>query len=169
VISPFSITREITPTLNTVLIPRVAALKIKSDLVKYLKDSFLITSLAVLFVIGLIIFSKYIIVILYGEDYLSSVAILRVFLIAYAMNILVWPFLLLIHSFDRPDIQTKVNVLQIPIQVIGTFILIPTLGAIAPALMFLIITVIGIVITSIWISIELYRRREIDEMERLLV
>lgn len=145
-------------TMNTILMPRVSSLRNRADYRGYFRQASGISILASTGLLVLLVSSSFLIQTLYGPEFLPAVPVFRVLLLAYIITILSWPFLLLAYAFDRPDIFAKVNLVQVAVQLSGNLILIPMLGALSPALMFLIITVMGISIMGIWIAL-IYRKR----------
>jgi O-antigen/teichoic acid export membrane protein len=138
-------------TLNTTLIPRVSRLKTRQDYVAYFRESLGVSCAAGIGFVLLAGLSSPLIGFMYGPAYAPAVAVLRLLALAYAFTALVWPLFLLIYALGRPDIQTKVNVLQVAVQIMGNFLLIPRLGAQAPAIMFFAVSVGGLLLMLLWI------------------
>jgi O-antigen/teichoic acid export membrane protein len=137
--------------LNTTLMPRVTRLETHSDYRSYFRESYLIAGLAAFGFILVLLLSQPVVTLLFGPEFLMSVNVFRLLLIAYIINIISWPVILLIYAVDRPDIQTKINILQVITQIAGNYFLMPILGARSPAIMFLLITIFGTAFIILWV------------------
>jgi O-antigen/teichoic acid export membrane protein len=145
-------------TLNTALIPRVSKLRTRDDYRVYLRNSLSISAIVSAGYIFLILVGEQLVRFLYGSVYSSAAEVLRLLLLAHIITVLAWPWVLIIYAVDRPDIQTKVNAIQIAVLLVGNCLLIPSMGAKAPAVMFLIATIIGLTLIGVWITL-VFRKR----------
>ena len=122
-------------SLGSVVAPRFSAFTTKQQVKDYILKLLLLTTFFALGMIALLEFAPLIIRIVYGEAYLSTVPIFRV--LTYSMC----PFLYatvttnpLIFYFNKPNFIALTTVIQIFIIVILDLALIPSFGAIAPAI-----------------------------------
>jgi len=122
-------------SLGSVVAPRFSAFTTKQHVKDYILKLLLLTTFFALGMIALLEFAPLIIRIVYGEAYLSTVPIFRY--LTYAMI----PFLYatvttnpLIFYFNKPNFIALTTVIQIFIIVALDLALIPSFGAIAPAI-----------------------------------
>ena len=122
-------------SLGSVVAPRFSAFTTKQQVKQYVYKLLLLTSFFALGMVALLEFAPLIIRIVYGEAYLSTIPIFRY--LTYAMI----PFLYatvttnpIIFYFNKPNFIAFTTVIQIAIIVTLDLALIPSFGAIAPAI-----------------------------------
>lgn len=135
----------ITSSLIMVLLPKVGSMKNKKELSYYLRKSLPIMILLSLPLLLLIPFSELIISLVIGEQYSSSASIFNIYLVTHIFIFITNPASLVFYRLDKESDLFKINCIQLLINLIGNFLLIPTWGAIAAATM----TLAGQVIASL--------------------
>jgi O-antigen/teichoic acid export membrane protein len=133
----------ITNSLISVLLPKVSKIKNKNKLKKFIFKSLKATTFIVIPFVLLIIFSKPIIVILLGKDFLSSIPIFKIILVAYIFGVIVNPISLILYNLNRAYILTAINFIQLIINYFGNLYLIPEYGGIGASIMTTIVRIIG--------------------------
>lgn len=135
-------------TMNTILLPRASRLASRGDYAGYLRQAYVLAGALAVSIGGLLAVSPVLLTSVFGAQYASASRVFQLLLVAHLVNVLAWPVVLLVYSFDRPDVLTKVNLMQVAIQISGNYLLIPKIGARSPALMFLVISVLGTALIS---------------------
>lgn len=121
-------TEMVNHSLYTVLIPMASSLKSRQAVGHYLKQGFkrsLLLSLALLLLLPL---ARPFITLFYGSDYLPSVFLFQLLMGVVIFDIFTLPALLLIYTFDRPDLSALAEGLRVVLLLILAAWLIPILG-----------------------------------------
>lgn len=134
-------TRQISGSLSNVFAPRFSAFETQSQANQYLKKSL---SLCLLLVLGLLstsIIAHPIILMVYGEAYLASIQIFRLYTVAYSLFLLQVPFSsMLIYFKGRSDTIALLGFFQLIVTVILNVILIPQFQAVGAVISFILVT-----------------------------
>jgi len=90
-----------TAAFSAIMLPKASGVKSKTQKEKFLKASLLLSFVLVLLNCILILMSKYIVLILYGADYLESYKFTRLLLISYVPFTLYQPFRYLTYTYNK--------------------------------------------------------------------
>ena len=85
----------------------------------------------------------------YGPDYLSSVLLFQLLLVVVIFDIFTLPALLLIYTFDRPDLSALAEGLRVAVLILMAAWLIPTMGPIGVIIAKFCAKLVGVIVTSI--------------------
>ena len=121
--------------LGSVVAPRFSGFTKRQQTIGYLKKLFLLTSLISLAMLVMVALAKPIVLLVFGVKYLEAIPVFQVLTIALI------PFLFsiitsnpIIYTYNQPDFFAKITIIQVVILVALDVILIPSLGAMAPAI-----------------------------------
>lgn len=121
--------------LGSVVAPRFSGFTKRSQTVAYLKKLLLLTSLISLAMLIMVLLAKPIVLFVFGQKYIQAIPVFQVLTIALI------PFLFsiitsnpIIYTYNQPDFFAKITIIQVVILVALDVILIPFLGAMAPAI-----------------------------------
>lgn len=132
-------------TIASVLLPWVSKLRMRVDLVKYLKKSIAGLLLLSILLVPIFILSTPIIHLVFGNKYSGSITAFRLIFPGYVANLLTCSMVLVFFALDKPKIVTLINFVQLILLVIADLIFIPHIGLNGAALGFLITQVVGAV------------------------
>lgn len=120
-------------SLGTVINPNLSSFEDKKQLLKYLKKVFYLTTSIFLGIVLVIIFSKEIVNIVFGMQYVSAVGVLR------GLSLAMTPFLysvittgVLLYTFSDSKFYAISTAAQVLLIIALNYVLIPKLGAMAP-------------------------------------
>jgi O-antigen/teichoic acid export membrane protein len=143
----------ITGSITTVLLPKVSRFNNIRELRSYVKKIVGFT-IPVIIPLGImLILSKYLILHIYGDEYLTSAVIFQILIIGFAFTIIINPISLIIYSINKPRQLTFLNIAQLILNFILNLLLIPSYGAIGAALATLAVNLMG----TMFISVYIYR------------
>ena len=121
--------------LGSVVAPRFSGFTKRTQTITYLKKLLLLTTGISLFMLAFVIFAKAIILLVFGVKYLEAIPVFQVLIVALI------PFLYsivtsnpIIYTYNQPAFFAKITIIQVVILVALDIILIPSLGAMAPAI-----------------------------------
>lgn len=120
-------------SLANVLNARVAKYKDPINLGRYITKAFVVTGFALIGFLGVIPFSKWLILFTIGPEYLSGIPILIILIGASFLAIAAIPFIALFYSFDADWYFSLSGILQLVIVLVGNFIFVPIYGLQAAA------------------------------------
>ena len=125
----------IVSSLGSVVSPRFSAFTKRSETISYLKKLFLLVSLISIVMLLMVILAKPIILLVFGIKYQEAIPVFQVLTIALI------PFLFsiitstpIIYTYNQPSFFAKITILQTVTLVTLDILLIPSLGAFAPAI-----------------------------------
>lgn len=136
--------------LGSVVNSRYSSFKTSKELVTYSKKLLLLVSSIILFMLGCAFFSKPIISIVYGSQYLESSDVLRYLILAmtpFTFSLITTPALL--YTYNLPAFYAKITALQVIGIVILDIVLIPSLGAMAPVIAMAITNILVLTISVV--------------------
>ncbi|HSO27633.1 MAG TPA: flippase [Anaerolineales bacterium] len=125
------------------------------------QGSILAGSFTLIASLGLIVFGRPIISLLYGPEFLPAYPALVILLFGFLVaNTFYWNRTALL-ALNRPDIPTKINLFLAVFKIIGIFLLVPQYGFIASAFLLSASYLIGVGI-SVWrVRVEIRLREEL--------
>jgi len=121
-------------SLGSVVAPRFSGFTKRAQTIAYLKKLFTLVSLVSVVMLLVVLLAKPIILLVFGAKYLTAIPVFK------ALTIALIPFLFslvtsnpIIYTYGQPDYFAKVTMVQVVILVALDILLIPKLGAMAPA------------------------------------
>jgi len=119
----------ITTSLVTTLLPKLDLFLKEKSIKEYI---FKILS-NIKYIIGILLFleiiSPLLIRLLFGNDYIESVLVFQILIVAFAFGILINPISLVMYSIDKAYLLTLLNWIQLPLNYVGNLLLIPLMQA----------------------------------------
>jgi len=140
-------------SLVTVLLPQVSKLSYKDEFVFFIKKSLFISTLILIALLPVFIFSKSLIRFFWGVQFMESAGIFNILFLTFMVNLIFNPISTVLYALDKPRIITYTNLLQLVISITGNLILIPLLGIYGAAFTFLGLTIVGSAIVTIFVVI----------------
>lgn len=138
-------------SLRAVLLPEISRFREMKEFKKYIKGSLKISfSLGMVF-IPFLFFSPRIILFFFGSRYLDSVPIFNWLLLSYIVLMINNPIRMALYSMNRPHLLAMVDVLKLTVMLLGCYLFIPFLGALAPAILALMVNVSALGFLSIYV------------------
>ena len=135
-------------SLYTVLIPMASALKGRAALVNYLRQGFKRSGLISLVLLGLLIpLAVWFIPFFYGEAFRPATRLFQLLLGVLIFDIFTLPPLLLIYTFDRPDLSALAEGLRVVTLIITAIWLIPLLGPLGAIVAKFMAKIVGVLVT----------------------
>ncbi|MFQ6103733.1 MAG: oligosaccharide flippase family protein [Candidatus Glassbacteria bacterium] len=133
----------ITGAMTTALLPKATGIRERHELQKYVIDTLRITPFAVIVAVGLLIFAKPVIGLLFTARYLDAVPIFTILLLSFLLSVILNPASLALYTLDRADLLAYLNLAQLVVNFAGNLILIPMMGGVGAALSSLAVRVLG--------------------------
>lgn len=115
-------------SLYTVLISTASALKSRSDLERYLRHGWIRSGVISLMLLLLLPLAAWFIPFFYGADFTGAVELFQLLLGVVIFDIMTLPVLLLIYTFDRPDLAAWAEGVRVVTLLLLGLWLIPLLG-----------------------------------------
>jgi O-antigen/teichoic acid export membrane protein len=144
----------------TVLIPMASALKGRQAVGAYLKQGFKRSALISLLLLPALPLARWFIPFFYGSEYLPSVFLFQLLLGVVIFDIFTLPALLLIYTFDRPDLSALAEGLRVVSLVLLAAWLIPTLGPVGAIVAKFCAKLVGVGVTLVLLTLESAKKRE---------
>lgn len=136
----------VTVSLVTVLLPEISRMKQKKELNFYFRKCLLIIPASILLVALGLPAAKYIIPLVLGTKYTNSIIIFQIYFLGFCLGIFLTPLSLIIYNLNKEYIFALINSIQLLINIIGNYFLIPLYGAAGAAAISVAIRVIGLLI-----------------------
>ena len=138
-------------SLRSVLLPEVSRFREIAQFDKYIRGSLKISFYAGIMIVPFLIFSYKIIPFFFGLRYLDSVPIFNWLMLGYFILTINSTICVTIHAMNMPQVLAMVDLLKLIVMIIGCYLLIPFLGALAPAILALIMNVIVLSFLSLYV------------------
>lgn len=119
--------------LSSVLNPRVAKYHLKKDIQSFLQKAFLVTIATIIGFLCFVPFSKLILLLTIGPQYLPGLEVMNVLVAAAFLTVAVVPFIALFFSFHKHWYFSVSGLLQLVIIVVGNVVFVPRFGLVAAA------------------------------------
>jgi len=122
-------------SLNSVVNPRFSSFNTKEKIRNYIKKLFVFVALFAALMLVMIILAEPLITFVYGDKYAQAIPVFRALtlgMIPFLFSIVVTPPLL--YSYGQSSLFAKTAALQVTSMILLEIILIPKLGAFAPAI-----------------------------------
>jgi len=130
-------------SVTTVLLPKVSKLTQNTQLRQYIKRSLRFTIPVFLFLFPIIFIANPLILKLYGIEYKPSINVFKLLVIGRFTTIVSAPIGLVAHAINKPQIITFASILQLFMNFIGNYIVIPPYGSTGAAIVTLLSRMIG--------------------------
>jgi O-antigen/teichoic acid export membrane protein len=128
-------------SLRSVLLPEVSRFKEIEKFERYTMGSLKISLCIGIAAIPFLFLSNKIILFFFGPRYLASVPVFDLLLIGSIALVVGSTMRVALYSFNKPHVLALVDMTRLTIMVLGCYLLIPSLGASAPAVVALILNV----------------------------
>lgn len=136
-------------SLYTVLIPMASALQDRTAMVAYLRQGFKRSVLISLPLLALMPLAVWFIPFFYGDEFRASVHLFQLLLAVVIFDIMTLPALLLIYTFDRPDLSALAEGLRV-VMLIGLAVwLIPIMGPVGAIIAKFCAKLVGVIVTGV--------------------
>ncbi|MBN2054348.1 oligosaccharide flippase family protein, partial [bacterium] len=128
-----AVVQVLTSSITVVLMPKVAKLRTKERLTRFLlRSSMYLTGLILLMVPG-VLAGRQILLTVAGAEYIAAVPIFRLLYLDNLLTFLLVPLLLWIFAINRPVIYAVVGIAELLLNLVGNMICIPAFGALGAA------------------------------------
>ena len=134
-------------SLYTVLIPMAAALKDRQTLLAYLWQGLKRSTWISLALLPLLPLARWFIPLFYGSEFASAGLFFQLLLGVVIFDIITLPVLLLIYTFDRPDLSALAEGTRVVTLVLIAMWLIPSLGPVGAIIAKFCAKVVGVLLT----------------------
>ncbi|HMQ53218.1 MAG TPA: oligosaccharide flippase family protein [Anaerolineae bacterium] len=134
-------------SLYTVLISTASALKSRSDLERYLRQGWIRSGVISLMLLLLLPLATWFIPFFYGATFTGAVGLFQLLLGVVIFDIITLPVLLLIYTFDRPDLAAWAEGVRVVTLLLLGLWLIPILGPVGAVVAKLGAKVVGVGLT----------------------
>lgn len=154
----------ITGSITTSLLPKFSVVTDKDVLRKFILNTIKFIPYLLLLLLALLLVSGYVVEFLFGSKYLGSVNILRLLIIGFVMGVFVNQISLIAFSLNKVRFLTTVIYIELFINVILDYLLIPTYGAMGAAISNLTIKLFGNILicwyifSLLGINVKCYRK-----------
>ncbi len=136
-------------SLYTVLIPMASALQGRAALWQYLRQSVIRGGVASLILLLVMSIAAWFIPFFYGGEFTSSIVLFQLLLGVVIFDILTLPILLLIYTFDRPDLSALAEGVRVVVLIGVATWLIPTLGGVGAIIAKFVAKLVGVLLTIV--------------------
>ncbi len=135
----------ITASLVTTLLPKMDQFLKERSVKEYI---FRILSKAK-YVIGILIvleiMSPFVIKGLFGDEYIQSISVFQILLVAFTFGVIINPISLIMYSLNKVYLLTLMNWIQLPLNYFGNIFLIPLWQADGAAISTILLKIIGVI------------------------
>jgi O-antigen/teichoic acid export membrane protein len=134
-------------SLGTVLSTRVARYQDPAQLRSYLRKAFALAGAITIFSFIITPFTKYLILLTAGSQYLAATDSVQFLLVAAMITAAATPFVSLFYLFEKPSYFAVSGVVQTIVLIAGNLIFIPMLGIIGAGLSRLLVRIVLLLVT----------------------
>ncbi len=138
-------------SLRSVLLPEVSRFKEPDQIKIYIKNSLRISFYVVLVISPFLIFANKIIPFFFGVRYIESVPIFNCLLLSYMVVTINTTIRVVIYSINKPHVLAIADLIRLIFLLLGSYLLIPFLNVLAPAVIVIIVNVGYCVFISLYI------------------
>ena len=115
----------ITTSLVTTLLPKMDEFLKNHTVKEYVKRVLSNTKYVIGILIILELISPFVIKILFGEQYIESISVFQILLVAFTFGVIINPISLVMYSINKAYLLTAMNWVQLPLNYFGNLLLIP--------------------------------------------
>jgi O-antigen/teichoic acid export membrane protein len=141
----------ITSSITTSILPRVSSIKDRSDLIIFANKCLTLIPCLLILLTVLVLFAKPIIIFLFGNKYSMSINVFRLLIVSFVMGIFVNQLSLVAFNLNKIRELTLIIIIQLPLNILLDYWLIPVYGSIGAAISTLIIKLFGNIIIVFFI------------------
>lgn len=123
-------------SINSVLMPKISALRTKAEIVAFFKKMLKWGSLGTVMAVVFIYPSQYLIVLFFGQSYAPAMPLYVILAYSLMGNIFALPFSLIISVFNRTHLVAYSGFVQFIIMIVGNLMFIPRYGIMGAAYTF---------------------------------
>lgn len=142
----------------TITFPRACKIASREDFADYISRSTKLIALLLLLNLLMILFSRQIILIIFGATYLASVRILRILLLAAIPLLIIIPLSNLFYTASRPKLIVWLNLVELLTAVPLCYILIPRYSALGAAFALLVTYSVGLLYAVVVLMLPSFRK-----------
>lgn len=146
----------ITASLVTTLLPKMDEFLKNHTVKEYVQKVLSKTKYVIAILIAMELLSPFVIRLLFGEQYIESISVFQILLVAFTFGIIINPISLVMYSINKAYLLTTMNWVQLPLNYFGNLLLIPIWQADGAAISTTILRVIG----GLYITIYLLKVRK---------
>ena len=153
-------------SLRSVLLPEVSRFKEISQFEKYVKNSLKISLIISAGAIPFLFFSRRLILFFFGLKYADSVVIFNWLLLsylAYTINSIIRSAL---YSMNKPHVLAITDIFSLGAIILGTYLFIPRLGVLAPAIVWLFVNISCLTFFTIYLIKHFHREKFSPQIEK---
>lgn len=137
----------ITMSLTSVLLPKVSSLKEKYEFEQFIgKIKKILPYIFIIIIFGSVI-GGYLIDFAFGMKYADSIPVFRMLIFSYGFSILANPIMLMFYPLKKANYLVIISTIQVMINIIGDFFIIPLLGAYGASFVTMIVKIIGFILS----------------------
>ena len=133
----------ITASLVTTLLPKMDQFLKNNTVKEYVKRVLAKTKYVIAVLIIMELLSPFVIKLLFGEQYVESISVFQILLIAFTFGIIINPISLVMYSINKAYLLTIMNWVQLPLNYFGNLLLIPIWQADGAAINTIILRILG--------------------------
>lgn len=133
----------ITTSLVTTLLPKMDEFLKNHTVKEYVKRVLSNTKYVIGILIILELISPFVIKILFGEQYIESISVFQILLVAFTFGVIINPISLVMYSINKAYLLTAMNWLQLPFNYFGNLLFIPMWQADGAAISTTILRILG--------------------------
>ncbi len=133
----------ITTSLVTTLLPKMDEFLKNHTVKEYVKRVLSNTKYVIGILIILELISPFVIKILFGEQYIESISVFQILLVAFTFGVIINPISLVMYSINKAYLLTAMNWVQLPLNYFGNLLLIPMWQADGAAISTTILRILG--------------------------
>lgn len=148
----------VTMSLTNSLLPKVTSLAGRDSQREYVYNVIKFSPLIFAGCIFLLLSADQIIQCLFGARYIHAVAPFKVLLPVFMLGMIITPLGMIVYPLERPELNTVLFAVQIIINLIVDYLLVPTYGAVGAAWGTVAAKVAAAVIVLYWVWIYVYRK-----------
>ncbi|HYE59968.1 MAG TPA: oligosaccharide flippase family protein [Candidatus Kapabacteria bacterium] len=125
-------------SITAVLSPKISGFSTKRELIPFLKRAIKWTAVAMAACALVVYPSQYLITLFFGHEYDASLPVYRILALSLVANMICIPFNLVITAYNRTDLMAFSGVIQLIVNTVCAFILIPRFGIMGAGYTFMI-------------------------------
>lgn len=144
-----------------VILPKISKLTHKDQYINFVKKSLAFSVAACLILSPVLLFSKEIIMAVYGSKYLGSLNQFRLLFFTFLLFPLFQPVTIVVYAIGKPFIMTLTHIAQLLVSIASNLVLIPIYAGYGAAITWLMVNLLGTVFMVGYILLTIYRSNEL--------
>jgi len=138
-------------SLSSVLLPEVSRFREIKQYENYLKGSLKVSLFIGLAIMPFLLFSREIIIFIFGSRYLGSVVVFNWFLLSYIVLLIMINVRIALLSMNLPHVTAISDLVKVIVMVFGCYLVVPRLGVQAPAILSFILNISILGVLSVYV------------------